>query len=52
MERRNLSGEFKLESSQLAFDQKYTVAAVVSDMEVGLSSHDAMGKTVAVWTLE
>ncbi len=44
--KRNFSAEFKRESAQLVVDQNYTVADAASAMDVGLSTHDAMGETI------
>ncbi|HHV2637526.1 TPA: IS3 family transposase [Escherichia coli] len=38
MKKRNFSAEFKRESAQLVFDQKYTVADAAKAMDVGLST--------------
>ncbi len=38
MKKRNFSAEFKRDSAQLVLDQNYTVVAVASVMDVGLST--------------
>ncbi len=38
--RRNFSPEFRLEAAQLVIDQRYTVAAVATAMNVGKSTMD------------